>query len=334
MFIKKLYNNLDTLVDESIEGRRLLSNDQYTYMLPNSRITVRRPEYRKPKEYVKIMGGGGAGHEGPPRISCRPGGFDASVTGDVFTAPSATQMFRALKEIYGEGPGPVIMNVANHAGDVLNAKLCMQMAKAQGIDNVYMSLVYNDVASAPKGREKERRGLMGCFSCGGMMAEWGEPAEEILRVNEKVNQYTRSYGVGIRSAIHPVTGLPIMEMPEDEIELGIGVHGESSGNRIKLPRSKDLAVMVCDILLEDLEVEKGEEIAITLAGLGGMTWMELYILYKDIYHYLVGDKGLRLYKPRAANSGTQELGGFILSIARLDEEIKKWIEMPLPERYS
>jgi phosphoenolpyruvate---glycerone phosphotransferase subunit DhaK len=333
MFIKKLYNDLDTLVDESIAGSRLMANDPYSYLLPNSRITARKPEYRKPPEYVKLAGGGGAGHEGPPRGFCRPGGSDAGVTGDVFTAPSATQLLRAVKEAYGEGPGPVLMNVANHAGDVLNTKLCIQLAKAQGIDT-RMSIMYTDVASAPKERMKERRGLMGCFQCAGMMAEWGEPIEEIMRVNEKLNTYARAYGVGIRSAIHPMTGLKIMEMPDDEIELGIGGHGESSGNRIKLPRCKELAVMVADILLNDLEAERGEEIGFGLHGLGGMTWMELNILYKDLYEYMVLDKGLKWYRPGVGNSGTQELGGFVVSISRIDDEVKKWVNMPLPERYN
>ena len=122
-----------------------------------------------------------------------------------------------------------------------------------------------------------------------------------------------------------------MPMPEDEIELGIGVHGESSGNRIKLPRSRELARMVCDILLEDYPIARGEEVAISLGGLGGMTWTELDILYKDIYEYLTIDKGLKIWRHSVRNSGTQELGGFIFSIGVPDEEIKKWMAAPLPK---
>lgn len=330
MFIKKLYNDLDTIVEETMQGARLITQDPYSLQLPGTRILARRPEYRKPKGYVRIVSGGGAGHEGPPSVSCRPGNNDAYAMGNVFAAPTAAQLLRAVEEV-ADG-SPVVMPIYNHAGDVMNAKMCIQMAKAKGIE-VHMSLVYNDVGSAPKGSEKMRRAIgEGCYDLYGIMAECGEGVEEILRVAEKVNQMTRTYGVGIRSAIHPLTGLPIMEMPEDEIEMGIGEHGESSGKRIKLPRSRELARIVCDTLLDDMPFEKGEEIKINLAGLGGMTWMELDILYKDVYEYLIGEKGLVLYQSSVANSGTQELGGIILAIAKVDEELKKWDSMPLPKR--
>lgn len=329
MIIKKLYNDLDTIVDETLLGVRLITGDSYSVMLPDSRISVRRPEYRKPAGYVRVVSGGGAGHEGPPYVSCRPGNNDAYVMGDVFAAPSASQFFKAIREVAEDSP--VIMPIWNHAGDVLNAKLCIQLAKAQGIE-VHMALVYNDVASAPKGHDKERRAIgEGCYDLIGIMAECGEPVEEILRVNEKANQFTRTYGVGIRSAIHPLTGQPIMPMPEDEIELGIGEHGESSGIRMKLPRSRELARIMCDKILEDMPFDRGEEIAVNLAGLGGMTWMELDIFYKDIYEYLIKEKGLKLYKGSVANSGTQELGGIILALGKVDDEIKKWDAMPVPE---
>lgn len=330
MFIKKLYNDLDTLVEETMAGVRLITGDSYSVQLPDSRIMVRKPEWRKPKGYVRIVSGGGAGHEGPPSISCRPGNNDAYAMGNVFAAPSAAQLLRAVETV-SDG-SPVIMPIYNHAGDVMNAKMCIQMAKTKGIE-VHMSLVYNDVGSAPKGSEKSRRAIgEGCYDLYGIMAECGEPVEEILRVGEKVNQVTRTYGVGIRSAIHPLTGLPIMEMPDDEIEMGIGEHGESSGKRIKLPRSRELAHIVCDTLLEDMPFERGEEIKINLAGLGGMTWMELDVFYKDIHEYLIGEKGLTLYRSAVTNSGTQELGGIILAIAKVDEELKKWDNMPLPQR--
>lgn len=288
MFIKKLYNDLDTIVDETLQGVRLITQDSYSETLPGTRISVRRPEYRKPKGYVRVVSGGGAGHEGPPYVSCRPGNNDAYAMGDIFAAPSANQFLRAIQEV-ADG-SPVIMPIWNHAGDVLNAKLCIQMAKALGIE-VHMALVYNDVASAPKGHDLERRAIgEGCYDLIGIMAECGEPVEEILRVNDKVNRFTRTYGVGIRSAIHPLTGLPIMPMPDDEIELGIGEHGESSGNRIKLPRSRELARLVCDKILDDMPFERGEEVTINLAGLGGMTWTELDIFYKDVYEYLMGKK--------------------------------------------
>ena len=333
MFIKKLYNNLDTLVDEAMAGARLISQpdaDKYSRLIPGTRITVRSDKYKKPKGLVKLVGGGGAGHEGPPGTFIRPGGFDAMTTGDIFAAPSARQLFRMIQEI--DDGSPIIMNVARHAGDVLNSTLCKQLCEANGIDKVYLSIGGNDVASAPKERMNERRGSGGALSCSTIMAESGESVEEILRLAEKCNLRQRSYGVGIRPAIHPVSGLPIMgDMPEDEIEMGIGVHGESSGKRIKLPRSHELAEIVLGILLEDMPVPKGEEIVFNLGGLGGMTWTELDILYKDCYEILTQDYGLKIWRHRVGNSGTQELGGFTMSIGWPDDEIKKWMTTPMPK---
>ena len=328
MFIKKIYNDIDTLVDESMEGSVLLSPSQTSYTIPGTRLTVRTPEFKKPKGLVKIAGGGGAGHEGPPGPSrVGPGGSDLAIRGDVFAAPSGALIFKGLQEI--DDGSPIYIGVANHTGDVLNFGLACQMAKSKGID-VHMHIHYNDIASAPKGNEKDRRAIMGAYNVSAVMAECGESIEEIIRVADKTNEYTRAFGVGIRSAIHPVTGLPIMAMPDDMIELGIGVHGESSGIQIPLPRSKELAAIVIDKLLDDMPIEKGEEIFLSLNGLGGMTWMELYILYKDIYHYLT-DKGIKIYIGRSGNAGTQELGGFIVGIGRLDEEIKKWLNTKVPE---
>ena len=333
MFIKKLYNDLDTIVDEAMAGARLLAQpdaDKYSVLLPNSRITIRSEKYRKPKGLVKLTGGGGAGHEGPPGSFVRPGGMDAATTGDIFAAPSGRQMFRALEAI--DDGSPIIMNVANHAGDVLNAKLCQQMATAKGMD-VHMSIGFGDVASAPKERMRERRSIGGAMDVKGIMAECGESVEDILRVADKVCMLTRSYGVGIRSAIHPVSGLPIMPMEDEMIELGIGMHGESSGNTMKLPTSRELAKYVVDILLDDMPIPEGEDIIVSLGGLGGLTWTEIDIFYKDVYEYLTDHYKLNIWRHSARNAGTQELGGFVLSIGHPDEEIKKWLGTPLPDIY-
>ncbi len=332
-FIKKIYNNVDTLVEEVQEGQRLLYPDAAPILTleGGTRVIVRRESDRKPKGYVKLASGYGSGHEGPGTGFVMPGGMDLGVPGDVFAAPPANRILRGLMAI--DDGSPIILLVTNHTGDVLNSRLAVMLAKDRGID-VEMFIVYDDVASAPKGEEKDRRAIGNVYIYGilGKMAEWGVSREEILRVGQKMVDYTRSFGVGIRSAIHPVSGLPIMEMPPDEIELGIGVHGESSGNRIKLPTSRELAKIMADTILDDMEAKPGEELAVSLHGTGGMTWMELYIFYKDLWHYLTEERGIRIYRASAGNSGTQELGGIILAMARLDDEIKEWWDKGLPER--
>ena len=331
IMLKKLYNNLDTLVEEALEGQSLMYAEAGKVLsISGTNLIVRQEKDRKPKGLVKLAMGYGSGHEGPGAGSVRPGGMDLGIPGDIFAAPAANRILRGLQEI--DDGSPIVLCVTNHTGDVLNSRLAVQMAQAKGID-MHMHIIYDDVASAPREHMKDRRAIGSVYNVMGMMAEWGESTSEILRIGEKTNQYTRSYGVGIRSAIHPVSGLPIMEMPEDEIELGIGVHGESSGNRIKLPRSEELSRIMCDALLQDLEVREGEELAVSIRGLGGMTWTELYILYKDIFRYLESKK-IRVYSVSSGNSGTQELGGVILAFARVDDEIKKWLSRKLPDRYQ
>ena len=331
MALKKIYNDVESLVEEVIIGQRLMFPGGTSETLPdNIRISVRKPEFKKPKGLVKIAGGGGSGHEGPGGRGFEPGpgGGDVSIRGDIFVAPSAAQIFKGLCAI--DDGSPIYCGVANHTGDVMNFRLAVEMAKARGMDVTMHTNGYTDVGSAPKERAAERRGGGG-FAYAGLMAECGEPVEEIIRMSIKGAMLTRSFGVGIRSAIHPVTGLPIMEMPDDMIEMGIGVHGENSGKRIPLPRSKELARIVCDILLDDMPVERGEEISLGLRGLGGLAWTEIYILYKDIHEYLVGEKGIKILRVNTGNSGTQELGGFILSITRQDDEVKKWANAKIPE---
>lgn len=331
MMIKKLYNELDTLVDEALEGQKLMYPEGGDILtVSGTKLIVRRPQDRKPKGLVKLAMGYGSGHEGPGPGGVRPGGNDLGVPGDVFAAPAANRVLRGLTAI--DDGSPIILNVTNHTGDVLNSRLAVQMARDRGID-VHMHIIYDDIASAPKGQEKRRRAIGSVYNVMGIMAEWGESVEDILRVGEKTNRFTRSYGVGLRGAIHPVSGLPIMEMPDDQIELGIGVHGESGGNRMALPRSSELAKLMCDNLLNDMDAKDGEELALSVRGLGGMTWMELYIFYKDIYRYLTS-RNIRIYSVSSGNSGTQELAGVILAFARLDDEIKYWLNKGLPERYA
>jgi len=336
MFIKKIYNDVDTIVDEVREAQSIISPAPYSRTIPGTRISVRKDEYKKPKGLVKIIGGGGAGHEGAPRrggggFGLGPGGRDMSAQGDIFAAPSGATLLRGLEEIYDGSD--VYFPVPNHAGDVLNARMCIQLAKVKhGWENIYWQALGNDVGSGPKGTPmEERRGLGMMYNFTTLMAECGEPVEELMRMERKCTSYVRSIGVGIRSAIHPVTGLPIMPMPPTKIEIGIGMHGESAGNQIELPRSKDLAAMLVDMLLDDMDYERGEEIAFNLNGLGGMAWTELYILFKDVYHYLKDTKGAQIISFNMGNGGTQELGGIVLTVSRTDDEIKAWQKRKLPE---
>jgi len=321
MVIKKIQNSPDTIVEEFIEGYMAM-HPGCCERLPGLRAFVRVPEQRKEQGKVKLVGGGGSGHGPGSMAGVRRYGRDCGVMGDIYAAPSWMNLVKAFEMI--DDGSPMLMTVANHAGDVMNSTMAYNLLKQKGVD-IHMVINYSDIATAPKGHESERRGTGGCLGkITSIAAEEGEDINTCIHLVEKARDNNRSYGFGIRSAVHPVTGLPIMPMPDDEIELGIGVHGESSGNRIKMPSSKELAVLVMDKLIDDLEVKAGEEIALNINGLGGITIEEFSIFFKDINNYLK-ERDIKLWNVSSGNNMvTQELGGMIVSIGRVDDEIKYW----------
>lgn len=309
------------LVDDAMAGYATAHSDVLEH-IEGTRMMARR--HPKEKGKVRLMMGNGGGHEPAVIGWVDEGMLDLNVVGDVFTAPSGKAIYQGISRL--AETGPVILFVQNHAGDVMNAELAMDMAEDLPVKSV---LFYDDIASAPKGQEQERRGMAGMLFYAkicGAMAERGESQEKIISMFEQIRDRTRTISVALNGGTHPVTGLPISgELGENEIEIGMGVHGEGGANRMELPTSRQLAAILCDRLLEDGEYEEGSKLLVMVNGAGGMTMMEMATLYGDVETEL----RLRGYFPVGCKVGnyltTQETAGVSLSFVSVtDEMLELW----------
>jgi dihydroxyacetone kinase-like protein len=323
--MKKLQNEKATLVDQALAGYALAHRDilrlvEGTHMM----------ERRQPKENgkVRFLMGNGAGHEPAVIGWVGKGMFDMNVVGDVFTAPNGYAIFEGIKRL-SEG-GPVLLAVQNHAGDVMNAGMAMEMAEEAGI-NARSVLFYDDIASAPKGMEEERRGMAGMLfytKIVGAMAERGAGMDELIAMFERVRDRTRTISVALTNCTHPVSGLSMFDgLADQEIEVGMGVHGEGGMGRMVLPTSRDLAKLLCEKLIEDGGYREGDKMLVLVNGAGGMTMMEMATFYADVHAYLAS-RGMTVTDCRVGNYlTTQELSGVSLSFAKVDDEmISLWYD--------
>ena len=204
------------------------------------------------------------------------------------------------------------------------------MAVEDGME-IEKVLFYDDIASAPRGMEEERRGMAGMMfsiKMAGAAAEQGASLRKCREVFEKARDCTRTYAIAIQSGTHPLTGSVMFEIPEGEIEMGGGIHGEGGMNTIPFASSKEICQKVCDALIEDLPYQEGDEVAVLVNGSGATTMMELSIFYQEVVDYLT-EKKIKVYDGVAGNFiTTQETAGLSLSFCRLDEELRQLWDAP------
>jgi phosphoenolpyruvate---glycerone phosphotransferase subunit DhaK len=316
MAMKKFINQPQNIVPELLEGMALAFPDKIR--LVGSNIVARS----KPKAAGKVtlVTLGGSGHE--PGLSgfVGEGMLDFSVAGEIFAAPGAPRCIEAIRLAAAGGAG-VLFVVLNHAGDVLSANITMDMARREGL-NVKMILTHEDISG---GRNPEdRRGLVGflpVYKVAGAAAEQGCPLDKCLEVAERMERNMRTLAVAVRTATHPSTGQAIFELGEDEMEIGMGQHGEAGTGRMKLKSADETAEIMLTALLEDLEVKAGEQLLVIVNGAGATTLMELLILYRHVAQLLEA-KGVPLARGKVGEFiTTQEQAGFQLMIARMDPEL-------------
>ena len=326
MKMKKILNHPESIVNDTLRGYVSAHGDILS-LVSGTHMVERK--HAKEAGKVRLMMGNGAGHE--PAVICwvGEGMFDLNVPGEVFTCASSSQILEAIQRL-GE-QGPVLVAIQNHEGDVLNAGLALEDAQERGID-VHSVLFWDDIASAPLSSIEERRGMAGMIFYAkilGAMAERGDSVEALISMFERVRDATRTYAFAVTNCTHPITGLSLfVDLPEDEIELGMGVHGEGGGTRIKLPTAKTLAKTLCDTLIEDGGYSQGDSLLVFLNGSGGMTEMELSILYGDIKEYLES-RGMEVAGCKVGSYlTTQELSGASLSLCAVDGEMLKLWQAP------
>lgn len=315
--MKKFINNPEEVVSELLEGYVLAYPNKVK--LAGDNLVVRTV----PKAWGKVgvVTLGGSGHE--PGLSgfVGEGMLDVSVPGEIFAAPGPPRCLQALR-IADRGAG-VLFIVLNHAGDVLTANLTMQMAQKEGL-NVKMILTHEDISSGPREKPEERRGLVGflpVYKIAGAAAERGQNLDEVLTIADRLERNMRTLAVAVKTATHPSTGEAIFTLGDDEMEIGMGQHGEAGTGRSKLKTADQTAEIMLDQLLRDLEVETGEELLVILNGAGATTLMELFIVFRRMHQILKGKKIKIARSIIGEYITTQEQAGFQMFIARMDDEL-------------
>lgn len=327
MRMKKFINRPENIVPELLEGFALSHPDKIR--LAGNNLVARAVPKAKGKVGVVTLGG--SGHE--PGLSgfVGEGMLDVSVPGEIFAAPGAPRCLEAIRLAdYGAG---VLFIVLNHAGDVLASNITMEMAAREGL-NVKMILTHEDISS---GKDPEdRRGLVGflpVYKVAGAAAEQGSSLDQCLAIAERMERNMRTLAVAVQTATHPSTGQPIFDLGDDEMEVGMGQHGEAGTGRMKLKTADETAELMLQMLLDDLQVKAGEELLVIVNGAGATTLMEMFILFRRVHHILKA-KGIKLVRSKVGEFiTTQEQGGFQLMIARMDPELTRLWDAPSDAPY-
>jgi dihydroxyacetone kinase-like protein len=256
----------------------------------------------KPKEKgkVHIVFAQGIGHEPGLTGMIGYGMHDVVVPGNIFACAGADRIYEGITVAWElSGHTPVLVLIANHEGDVLNGNMAIDMARDDGIE-LESVLLYDDIASAPKGDEKNRRGMAGmvfCFKIAGALAEEGADIKTIVEKTREVNAAARTILVAMSSCTIPTTGQSLFSIADDEFIIGPGQHGEPGPEGpSKLKPADEIIEDVAGRLIDDGEYRKGEELLVILNGCGSTTLMELFILYNHLEEYLLS-RGLKSYKP-------------------------------------
>lgn len=321
MKMKKFINSQDNLTPELLEGFAAANKDLVT--LGDERMIINNQ--LKDADRVTIVTQGGSGHE--PAISgfVGEGMVDISVVGDVFAAPGPQACFDAIK-MADKGKG-VLYIVLNHAGDMLTGNLTMKMCKKEKL-NVMKVVTQEDIANAPRENSDDRRGLVGCiptYKIAGAAAAEGKSLEEVARVTQKFADNMATLAVAVRGATHPSTGSMLADLGEDEMEIGMGQHGEGGGGRQPMKTAKETVEIMANALVKDIPLERGDRAFVMINGSGATTLMEMFILYKDCVHYLES-LGIEVVANMVGEILTvQEQAGFQLNIAKWDDEfLRLW----------
>ena len=331
MKMKKFINDQANLTPELLEGLVEANKDLLTLEKGSNYLVINKKLAEADR--VTIVTQGGSGHE--PAISgfVGEGMVDISVVGDVFAAPGPQACVDAIK-MADKGKG-VLYIVLNHAGDMLTGNLTMKACKKEGL-NVVKVITQEDIANAPRENGEDRRGLVGCvptYKIAGAAAAEGKSLEEVAAIAQRFADNMATLAVAARGATHPATGGMLADLGEDEMEVGMGQHGEGGGGRMPMKSADETAVLMIDGLLKDLSIQPGEKIMLMLNGTGATTLMELLIVYRKCAAYLK-EKGVEIVANYVGELLTvQEQAGFQMFMARMDDELLRYWNAPCETPY-
>jgi dihydroxyacetone kinase-like protein len=323
--MRKIINDPEAFVDEVIEGILLAHGDSLRAVSEDRRALVRADA---PGDRVGIVTGGGSGHL-PVFLGYVGAGLCSGVAiGNVFSSPSAEQILDATRASdCGRG---VLYLFGNYGGDIMSFGLAADLAELEDISTTTV-LVHDDVLSAPPERSSTRRGVGGMVlvaKVAGAAAERGDSLDEVVRLATVANSNVRTVGVGLSPTILPAAGVPTFELPDGEMEMGIGIHGEPGSERGKLETADEIADRMVDAIVPELRLAAADDVVVLVNGLGATPLEELYLLYRRTRARL-DDLGVRIQRVMIGEYVTSlEMAGASLSILKLDDEIRPLIDAP------
>jgi dihydroxyacetone kinase-like protein len=320
--MKKLINNPNNVLTDMIDGL-VAAYPEYLTKLENVNVLTRTD---KSESKVAIVSGGGSGHEPAHAGYVGFGMLDGAVCGEVFTSPTPDQVYEAIKAT-DNGQG-VLLVIKNYTGDVMNFEMAKEMAELEGI-KVEQVVVNDDVAVENSLYTAGRRGIAGTVfvhKISGAKAEAGGSLEDVKRVAEKTIENVRSMGMSLSSCIVPAAGKANFTLADDEVEIGMGIHGEPGTHREKISSADEIAEHLTNKILEDISIVSDDEVAVIINGLGSTPNMELYIINKKV-NQILKDKGIKIHKTFIGEFMTSlEMAGCSISLLKLDDELKTLLD--------
>ncbi len=318
--MKKIINNPSNFVEESIDGLIKSHPNIYAMAKDNNRVITRS---NKSSKKVGIVTGGGSGHLPVFTGYVGKGFLDACAIGSVFASPSVEQMVSAIKN--ADNGNGVLCIIGNYGGDVMNFEMACEIVETEGIKTKKV-IVADDIASASEEEKSKRRGIAGMifvFKTAGAIAETGASLDDVFKLASEVNSNIRTLGVALSPCILPEAGKPTFEINDDEIEIGMGIHGEPGIKREKLKSANSLVDDLYKRIINDSKLTTDDNIAVMINSLGATPLEELYIVSKRVNENLSNSKinNLKSYVGRYATS--MEMAGMSITTLKLNENIKK-----------
>lgn len=321
--MKKIINNPTDVVSEALMGMQAAYPDKLVYT-PKMEVISRK---EKKTDKVAVISGGGAGHEPLHAGFVGKGMLDAAISGNVFSSPSPDRIGSAIEQVScGKG---VLMVIKNYSGDIMNFGLSADLAEMDDIE-VAQVIVKDDVAVPDREEGTGRRGIAGTVfvhKIAGAKAEQGASLAEVKEAAEKAIRNIRTMGVAMTPCILPAVGKPGFQIADDEIEIGMGIHGEKGIVTTKIKTAKEIAEILVGRILDDYDYSNSE-VAVLVNGLGGTPLMELYILNMEVQKILE-EKGIKAYRTFVGNYCTSiDMTGASVTLMKLDDELKELLDAP------
>ena len=324
--MKKILNDPFKYVDEMLEGMCLAHPELYRQTGESGRVIVRASDTGEGK--VGIVSGGGSGHLPIFTGYVGKGLLDACAIGDVFASPSVEQMADAMRA--ADGGAGVLRLYGNYGGDIMNFDMAGEMLEMEDINSTTV-LLADDVASAPKNEREKRRGVAGmvyAYKIAGAAAEQMKSLEDVTRIAQKTADACHSVGAALTSCTVPQAGKPTFEISEEDMEMGMGIHGEPGVWRGNLKKADNIANEMVDMLLADINAVSGARMSVLVNSLGATPQEELYILYRIVKERLE-DIGVKIVMPLVGRYATSmEMTGVSFTFCELDSELEDLLLEP------